>query len=348
MAVSRRVLPAEETAVFCDQVAMVIKSGVPLHDGVETLCEGQRDTQYGESYERLSRMLTETGSLYEAVTGAGIFPEYMAGMVKTGELSGRLDSVMEKLAGHYRREARINASVRSAVIYPVVLIGILAIVVAILTVSVLPVFSRVYASLGTDIDAAAAAMNTGVTIGRVLTIIVSVLLVTGLVMYALMKTKARDSVMETLTAVAPPLRKAADLMSAERFASVSAMVLASGMDVSVALDTVDKVVEDRRSLRRFERIKSAVEGGATFSGAVAAGKVFEPLHSKMITVGAMSGRLDSVMESLAVTYEEKADDAIQHAVSLIEPTLIAVLCAAVGGIMLCVMLPLINILSTIG
>lgn len=343
-----RTLPAEETAVFCDQVAMVLKSGIPLYDGVRTICAGRMNGPMAAGFKRLSDKLTETGSLYEAVVSAGIFPGYMTGMIKTGEMSGKLDTVTEKLAAYYRREARIRSSIQSAVVYPVTLIGIMAVVIAILTIVVLPVFSRVYASLGAEACSTAAAMTTGVTVGRVMIILISVILVTGLIIYILMKTKARSGVMESLTATLPALRRTAELMSAERFASVSAAVLSSGLDVSAALDTAPEVITDARALRRVEKIKKDMQEGASFSDCVARSGLFEPLHSEMITVGASSGQMDTVMERLAVTYDEKANDAVQNAVSLIEPTLIAVLCVAVGGIMLSVMLPLINILAAIG
>ena len=110
--------------------------------------------------------MQKTGSLYEAVKTAGIFPAYLVGMVGIGERAGKLDDVLGELSEYYRREADMHASIKNAVLYPAVLVLMLAAVVTVLVVSVLPVFTRVFAGLGiTSASASGAAMRAG-TLGE--------------------------------------------------------------------------------------------------------------------------------------------------------------------------------------
>ena len=115
------VLPADETSMFCTQIALVLKSGISLADGTEAIyssCENGPGKKY---FEEISTAVTQTGSLYEAVKQVGIFPSYMVEMTGIGERAGKLDDVMEALGLCSEREHNIKKSIKNAVLYPSVL-----------------------------------------------------------------------------------------------------------------------------------------------------------------------------------------------------------------------------------
>ena len=121
----RKTLPPEETALFCEQVAMVLKAGIPLSDGMETLAKSYADSRYGARFLSIQTALEQRGSLSDALEDAHIFPQYLCAMVRIGERAGKLDDVMTALANYYQWEADIRISVKNAILYPTVLVMML-------------------------------------------------------------------------------------------------------------------------------------------------------------------------------------------------------------------------------
>lgn len=344
MAKNKGMLPSEELGLFCDQVAMVLKAGIPLHDAFESLCKNYAGTPYGENFAQVNRALCEKGVLHEALREAGIFPDYLCGMVQVGEIAGRLDNVMEALALYYAREAAIRQGIKSAVTYPLVLILLMAAVIAVLLISVMPVFSQVYASLGIDLFSNAAA-GTGIALGKTVLGIVAALILLLLLLLALMRTSARGQTMRALDRLVPQVAQANRALFASRFASVVSTMLLSGCDLDQAVEMVGQVVSDAAGKNTAQRCANSLRAGNGFYKAVHSEGIYEPIHEKMLAVGAQSGKLDTVMARLATLYEQKADHAIQSLVASIEPVLVVLLCVAIGGILLSVMLPLLSIMA---
>ena len=146
---SKSHLEAEELALLCEQISLIIRSGLPLHDGVEALCENYRNTRFSDRFEALNRAVLKTGSLYQGLVDAGIFPTYMAEMAHIGERTGELDSVMSGLSLYYQREAKIRRAVVNAIAYPVILLLIMAVLIAVLIMQVLPIFDGVFRGMPT-------------------------------------------------------------------------------------------------------------------------------------------------------------------------------------------------------
>ncbi len=338
-------LPSEELALFCDQVAMVLLAGVPLGDAMETLAANYAGTPQGERFSAVSDAVAQHGTLYDAMQKTDLFPPYLTSMVRVGELAGRLDEVMRGLALYYRRDAQIKASVKSAITYPTVLVLMMGAAIAVLIVSVLPVFTRIFASLGSDLGTSVSA-TVGVTVGKIVLIVIGVLILLLIIIGVLYKTKCRGALMRLLARVFSPVRKVEDALFASRFAQVMAMMLKSGCDLDEAMDMAVSVPAAAERTQKAESCRERMRTGAGFYEAVSGAGIFEPLHCKLIATGDKSGKLDQVLENLGEQYSDLADDRLSHLVSAIEPTLVALLCVAIGGILLSVMLPLLGVLST--
>lgn len=344
-----RTLPADETAMFCEQVALLLKSGIPLYDGVDALCQNYQSTRYGDRFAQLNETMKQTGSLYEAVRTLGIFPPYMVEMVQVGEQAGTLERVMQGLSTYYGREAQVRATVRSAVTYPLLMVALMAVVLAVLVVKVLPMFSEILQNLGGDLSSTSTArMNAGMGAGVFVLILMAVLLILVLTVAVLLKTNKREQVMRFLLRAFRPLRQITDKLSAGRFASVMAMLLGSGYPLDEALKLMPGVMNDAVAKSKMAQVAKRMEEGSAFADAVESARIFEPIHAKMIKVGFMAGQTETVMERLAEQYQDEVDDGIRRLVSAIEPTLVAVLSIVIGGILLSVMLPLASLMSSLG
>ncbi len=342
-------LPAEEVSVFCRQAAMMLKSGIPLYDGMEVLCRNYQDTAYGAVFERIYEGVRDGGTLYEGVRTAGFFPAYMVHMVQVGEMTGKLDDVLESLGEYYEKEGRLRAAIRNAVSYPLVLVMMMTVVIGILVVRVLPVFTDVFRSLGTELSGTAGAvLSSGVILGRTVLVLVAVLLLFVAAVFAAWRLGKKEQILKGCQRLCPPVRHLLEKQAAQRFASVIAMVLFSGYSLENALELIPELMSDKESARKAKRCQELLQESGDFPAALEQVKLFDPLHQKMIRVGVEAGRTDQVMEQVADIYEREVEDGIQGMVSWIEPALVAVLTLIIGGILLSVMLPLVSIMTSIG
>ena len=343
----KRGLDSAELSSFCSQVALILSAGLPLYDGMETLAETTRGSEYADLYESASKAVTETGSLYQALQRDDRWPTYLVEMAGIGEQTGQLESVMNGLADYYAREERIRSSVIGAITYPLVLGVMLVLIIAIMLWKVMPVFQRVLNSMGAELTGSGnALMSVGSTIGWVVLALVAAVVLAVLVCVILMRTSARDGVLRLIRRLFPPVRRLSMKLASSRVASVLSMMLSSGFPTGEAFRLMPSILTDDEAAERVKGIRASLEGGAAFADAVSESRMFDPLHDRMIRMGVAAGREDQVMNTIAGLYEEQVEDDISRLVAIIEPSLIALLSIVIGAILLSVMLPMAGILSS--
>ena len=340
-------MTSAELSSFCSQVALILSAGLPLYDGMETLSETTKGSEFAELYQKASKGVTETGSLYQALKQDDRWPTYLVEMTGIGEQTGQLENVMNGLADYYSREERIRSSVIGAITYPLVLGVMLVLIIAIMLWKVLPVFQRVLNSMGAEMTASGSAlMRLGSTIGWVVLALVAVCVLAVVVAALLMKTSARDKVLALVRKLFPPVRNLSMKLAASRIASVLSMMLHSGFPTGEAFRLLPSVISDGEAADKVKGIQKDLDNGAAFADAISNSKLFDGLHDRMIRMGVAAGREDQVMGKIADLSEEQVEDGISRLVSIIEPTLIALLAVVIGAVLLSVMLPMAGILSS--
>lgn len=343
-----QMLPPEEIALFAEQVALILRSGIPLGDGLEMLARSYEKSRYSFRFDALHQFVRESGSLADAAEVVGFFPPYFCAMVRIGERAGKLDEVLDGLTEYYNWEAGVRSAARSALLYPAALSAMLAVVIGILMVLVLPVFSRVYESFGmSPAYVASGVLAFGMWVGRIALALIGLLLLGLGVFAALLKTSRRDRILKTVSARIPALRRTLDVISAGRFANVVGIMLTAGYPIESAMELAPTVISDEAYVARVQKAAASVAEGNAFAAAVAEAGLFDGMYDKLVLFGANAGSLDKVMRQLAVHYREEADTRLAKLVSIVEPALVGVLSAVIGGILLSVTLPLLGILSSI-
>lgn len=348
MAVDKKMKQGELSA-FCDQVAMILDAGIPLYDGLETLSENNRaESECADMYDTLSRNMNETGSLYEAFRKDSRWPDYLSEMAGIGERSGHLPDVMRSLSAFYEREGRIRDAVINAVTYPMVIGCILVVIVAVMLWRVLPVFRQVLVGMGISMSGSAGRlMRLGSAIGWVVLVLMVLFILFALVCALLWRSGAREKVSRLLYRLFPPMMRLRRKLCAARTASVLSMMLSSGFPVAEALSMTGMILTDEECRRQVDSVREDMENGSSFSDAIGRITFFDSLHLRMIRTGITAGQEDKVMEKIAETYENQAEDSIARLISIIEPTLVAVLAVVVGAVLLSVMLPMTGVLRSV-
>lgn len=342
-------LPAQETALFCGQIAMILKSGILLSDGLAVLYDTYKNSKYADKFKKMLDGVESNLSFYDSIVSMNMFSDYMVNMIHIGEKTGNLDDVMESLSEYYSKQAMIRKSIKSAVLYPSILIAMMTVVITVLVVKVLPIFDQIYKNLGTELySSSSSLMNLGLTAGKVLLIVIGLLLLVIMIVFILLASKYRDPFIDKVSRFFSDIRRIRDKISAWRFASVISMMFTSGYNMEEALELAPTVIFDKDFRKKTQRCKQLIENRYSFVQALTEVDIFEPMQNKMILIASATGQLDSVMNKIADIYEEEIDEGISYLVSLTEPTLVAVLSVIIGGILLTVMLPLISIISSMG
>ena len=143
-------LTARELSNFCGQMGILLHSGISTTEGLHILCEESKTDTDREILKPLINSMEKNGSLSQALEDSGCFPKAMTAYIKTGEETGCLDEIMTSLSRHYDQEQEISQQIRSAVTYPLIMLGMMAVVILVLLVKVLPVFQQVFHQMGLE------------------------------------------------------------------------------------------------------------------------------------------------------------------------------------------------------
>lgn len=344
-----KALTNNELSVFCSQFALILRSGISSIEGLSILCEDTPDGSGRQLLEAALHKLQETGSLYEALESTKVFPPYMCSMVEIGELSGRLDDVMSTLAEHYKREDALSKNIKSAVTYPLVMLGLMIAVLLVLIIKVLPVFNQVFQQLGTSLTGFSGTMlEFGMLLGRYSFILIILLLAAaGLCIYFCCSPKGH-SLAARFSSRFFMTKRLSEKIACSRFAGGMYLSLSSGLDIDQSLDMVSRLIAHPSVRKKIKRIQTMTAEGEGFADAVSKTGIFSGVYARMITVGFKTGAMDHVMQQIYTQYDEEIENQMDTIVSKLEPTLVAALSIIVGLILLSVMLPLMGIMSNIG
>jgi type IV pilus assembly protein PilC len=343
---SRKKLTSEELYAFSDEMGMMISSGVSAIQGLAMMIDESEGGEEKELLVEMEKIVGQTGSLSKAIEDAEVFPDYFVEMAKMGEQTGKMDSVLVNLAAHYSREMAISSAIRSAVTYPLMMVAMMLVIIIVLVTEIMPVFDRVFKQLGGTMDGLSAGF---LTIGKFLKSngVIFLILLIAIVVYLIVinKTSWGKEHRNGILYKSRRFKSIHSKIATSRFASAMAMTLSSGMDVMQSLDVSGRIVEAPDFENKVEKCKDSFAETMDIGKAFSNSGIFGGLYGRMAILGAKTGNMETVLEKVASTYQEEADEEINDLIAVVEPTLVIILSVIVGIILLSVMLPLLNIMS---
>lgn len=335
-----------ETASFCHQMAVIIKSGISSTEGLALL---SADCDSQEEKDILSRMIScinETASLARAAEESGLFPDYAVKMMLIGEETGRLDDVLESLSSHYSRQEEVSNTIRSAASFPLLMLGMMLVVVLVLLIKVLPVFGQVFNNLGSEMTGIS-----GVLLGIVNVIsthpapfvILAIAIVAALIF--MIKTPGAGRFFVKAAGSFGPVRKLKTMISTCSFASALALTISSGIYPQRGLELVYDLTDDEEFKGKVDAVRKQLEQGCDLAAALVDCHIFTGLHARTLLIGQRTGKLDQALSKVADSCQEEIDARTDKLLSYIEPAIVAVFSVLAGIILLSVMFPLMGIMS---
>lgn len=338
-------------SVFCENMAMMLGAGIGAEEAAGLLGEDSTQGSFHDAAKSVQKfLLLQGGTLSEAVAQSGYFPAYVSDMIRVGEGAGRIEQTLRSLAGYYASRSRLETKLKSAVLYPLVLLVLMAAILGVLLAKVLPVFAGVYTSLAGDLTTSSygyirVAYGIG-WLALAVTVLVALVLITATVAS---RTPKGLGALKRMAEHLPVLSGIARQLSLANFTEVLMIYVASGVDVDSAMEAAGKMVDNETVSQKVDACRRQMkEKGVGLATAVYEQKLFEPLYGRMLVSGARSGSLEPVLERLTDLFSQDARMRIDRAVDRVEPFMSAFLTVTVGIALISTMLPLIGILGSIG
>lgn len=343
-------LTHEEISSFSLELSLLLHAGVTVGDALALLAD-ESGPDYHDLLDPMAQAVDDGASLSQALRQSGAFPVYVCGLVEVGERSGRTEEALRALSEYYEGRSRMGRKLRSALLYPAVMLVLMLVVIGVLLVKVLPIFDDVYAALGGRLTGAAGgllALGRWLDAALPLVLAALALLAVLLVCYALCP-GFRGRV-RALGGKDRGSKGASRTLASARVAQALSMALASGMTPEAALELAGRLVEEDApaAARRCEACRARLDGGDRLGAALREGGLLPQAQCRLLDTAERSGQADVMMERVAVQLAEEADAAIERRAGRVEPALVLAASALVGVILLSVMLPLMHILSAIG
>lgn len=334
---------------FCMQISLLYQSAIPIYEGLAVMAEDSAVPEEKEILTGMSEKLRMGHTFSETVREAGCFPSYMEEMIVLGEQTGTLDVTLKGLSSHYEKEASLAESLRRALTYPAMMVSMLLIILFVLFTKVMPIFTGVYEQLGAQIPpvAQAAIRIGGFASGLALVVIVVLVIAVVIIKLAGDKGK-RPAFAESVIASVNAKSSIHRMTALRRMCSTMAVTLRCGLRTEEGLAMAEKLVEHPQVETQIRQTREAILNGQSFYDGVKESGLFTGFDLQLVRVASRAGQLESILDKLADDYEEKASDALDSMVARMEPAIVTILAAAVGLVLLSVMLPLAGILSAIG
>ena len=338
---------AKELAVFTRQFSVMIDAGLPLVQCLEIL-GSQQDNPVFKTALLGVRQKVEGGS---TLAGAlrdypKVFDDLYVNMVEAGETGGILDGILQRLAIYIEKNVKLKAAVKSAMIYPVSVLTIMALVITGLMWGVVPTFAKLFMDLGVNLP-----LPTRIVIGAsdfVVNYIVFVIVggvLGSFVIKSYYKTPAGRLVIDGMLLKAPIVGILLRKIAVARFTTTLGTLIASGVPILEGLAITARTAGNAVVERALMDVRKAVEEGRTIVEPLQKSGVFPSMVSQMIAVGEQTGALDAMLQKVGSFYEDEVDEAIKDMLAAMEPVIIAILGLEVGGIVIALYLPIFELIG---
>ena len=337
----------EEVTIMTRQLATLIVAGLPLLRALELIHKQERNPAFKEVLGNIAESVSQGNNFSEALQAhPKVFDRLFVNMVKAGEAGGVLDKVLDRLAKFREKAQRIQKKVKSAMVYPGVVVTVAVVIVYILMVKVVPSFQKLLDGQKTNMPALTQFV---VAISKALTEFWYVTPVAIFGIYyglkAWLATAKGKEIFDRVIFKLPKVGGFVQIVSVSRFARTFGTLMASGVpilqSITITRDTLDNVV----IAKSLERVHDRVRDGEPLSVPLEQSGVFPQMVTSMIQVGEETGQLPEMLNRVADIYDEEVDNAVTALTSIIEPVLIVFLAVVVGTIVLAMFLPLIALIT---
>lgn len=332
----------KELADFCRQMARIAAAGMNFEEGILLLSEGEKDTYIRR--REIARKLGEGETLVQVLKAENLFEAEIAEMIEVGFQTGNLEMVFTELANYYEREVAMRENVKTAFYYPMILGSMLLAVMSLLIIKVLPVFRQVFESMGI--------VATGFTkwlfdMGGILGGILIAILIVAWVIIFCGNFCTRFKKTQKLWRYFTKSNKALELIDLIRLNRMMALMIKNGSDLESALLKGEELARQSKLRKKVKYCREEMMQSGDFKEALNKSQLFHPFICRSMVLALKTGTLEEGLKEAAAYYEGKLEKLMVKRLSIIEPISVGMISLLIGGVLLSVMLPLMNLMNTL-
>jgi len=342
-------LKAKDVGEFSRQLASMLSSGITIVRAMEILKERDFHPKVIIIYEKLYKDVQMGYTLSEAMRLQGrAFPELLINMYSSGEASGQLEKVADKMAVHYEKDHKLNAKAKSAMTYPIILLITTIIVVFLLFIFILPTFFEMFEDDSIPMPTVTQIMlNISIFMQNYWYLVIIGVLILVFAMQTALQTPGFRSWFDRMKLKIRVIAGLLKTIYTARFARTLSSLYSSGIPMIRALEITGTIINNKYIADQFPDVITNVRNGDPLSASVAKVDGFDKKLATTIMIGEESGRLDSMLESTADAFDYEAEIALDKLVQLIQPVMIIVMAVVIGTIMISVMMPMMTLFQNI-
>ncbi len=332
----------EDRAIMTRQLATLLSSGVPLSESLHSLIEQTENNYLKKVISHVRTRVTEGVSLADALKEyPKVFSDVYVNMIRSGESSGTLDSVLLRLAEFLENQGKIRNRIRAALAYPILMLIVGTGILIFLMTSVIPKITRIFEDMGTALP-----LPTRILIGfshitvKLWWIFAVLLIISIIITKRYIRTEKGRALYDRISLKLPVFGRLVRIASISRIMRTLATLISSGVPLLTAIDIARSVTTNTLLSKAMEIAKEHIKEGGTLSAPLRQSGLFPPMVSQMIAIGEQTGELESMLFKISDAYENEMEMNISRLTSLLEPVMILFMGAIVAFVVFSILLPL--------
>ncbi|MFA5907498.1 MAG: type II secretion system F family protein [Vicinamibacterales bacterium] len=347
---SNRKIHRHEFLVFNQELATLLKAGMPLVQSLDILRTRLTNPLFKSVLDDVHEKVRSGTALSDAFAAHGeLFPNVYTASLMAGERAGNLDAVLRRYVAYSKTVDTVRSKTISAMIYPLILIGLAVVLVSIIIVKVVPTFSDFYLSFGADLPLSTRVIVAVSDVIRSQMLLIALVLGGGIAFFwTWVRRPGHTSKIDALLLKLPFVGGSFHKFATSQLARTLATLLGGGIPLVNALEIASRAAGNRHMGEELAIVVTRVREGQGFAATMFERKTVPDVAIKMIEVGESTGALTEMLNSLADFYDEEIDTEVARFVTVIEPAMLIFMGIVIATIVLALYMPLFNLTSVIG
>lgn len=343
-------LKTKDLVLISRQLASLLSAGITVVRALDMLYQQVESKKAKKCIGEVYEAVQSGRSLSEAFKEQkGVVPNIMISMISAGEESGRLDEIMERLAEHFQKDAKLKNKISSAMVYPKILAGLTGAVSIGLLTFLVPRIANTIKDLGGDLPALTKGL---IALSYSLThyFYIYIGVIVGIVyIFKMWKSSERGGLQwSKLMLTMPVVGKATKMNAAARFTRTVSTLLKSGISVLTAVEITEKSLDNLILEQKLAEARTEIRKGQSLSKSIRGITEFPPMIYAMVAIGEESGTLDTILNKAADFFEDEADSATSKMTAALEPIMIIIMAIIVGTVVVGIAMPIFTMAKFIG
>ena len=335
-----------DIAVFTRQLATMLKAGIPLVQSFEIVGESLENPSMKDLVMQIRDDVSAGNNFADCIRKhPRYFDDLFCNLVDSGEASGALETMLERLATYKEKSEALKAKIKKAMNYPLAVVGVALVVTAILLIKVVPQFAETFGSFGAELPAFTQFVMklSDIAIAHWWKVVIAIVAGSFAFKEARIRSKAFAQIIDRVALKLPIIGPIVRASCFARFTRTLATTFSSGVPLVDALDSVAGATGNIVFYTATKQIKEGVTTGQQLNFAIKNTGLFPTMITQMVGIGEESGALDGMLDKCATFYEAEVDNAVDGLTALLEPMIMSVLGVLIGGLMIAMYMPIFQL-----